>query len=79
MLDAAACEWVCRHVAPADLGTTPVYPVPLSDVPPALGGHLGGCGGFTGPALDLVRPPAQVTIDQVGVTDAPAVAEGSAK
>jgi NADH-quinone oxidoreductase subunit M len=32
-----------------------------------------------GPALNLVRPPAQVTIDQVGATDAPAVAEGSAK
>jgi len=32
-----------------------------------------------GPALDLVRPPAQVTIDQVGATDAPAVAEGSAQ
>ena len=32
-----------------------------------------------GPALNLVRPPAQVTIDQVGVTDAPAVAEGSAQ
>ncbi len=32
-----------------------------------------------GPALDLVRPPAQVTIDQVGVDDAPAVAEGSAQ
>jgi len=32
-----------------------------------------------GPALNLVRPPAQVTINQVGVTDAPAVAEGSAK
>jgi NADH-quinone oxidoreductase subunit M len=31
------------------------------------------------PALNLVRPPAQVTITQVGVTDAPAVAEGSAK
>ena len=30
-----------------------------------------------GPALDLVRPAAQVTIDQVGVADAPAVAEGS--
>lgn len=32
-----------------------------------------------GPALNLVRPPAQVTIDQVGVTDAPAVAQGSAQ
>jgi NADH-quinone oxidoreductase subunit M len=32
-----------------------------------------------GPALNLVRPPAQVTIDQVGVVDAPAVAEGSAQ
>jgi len=32
-----------------------------------------------GPALNLVRPAAQVTITQVGVTDAPAVAEGSAK
>jgi NADH-quinone oxidoreductase subunit M len=31
------------------------------------------------PALNLVRPAAQVTITQVGVTDAPAVAEGSAK
>lgn len=31
-----------------------------------------------GPALNLVRPPAQVTIDQVGVGDAPApIAEGS--
>ena len=32
-----------------------------------------------GPALSLVREPAQVTIDQVGATDAPAVAEGSAQ
>ncbi len=32
-----------------------------------------------GPALNLVRPAAQVTITQVGVTDAPAVAEGSAQ
>ncbi|GEL96308.1 NADH-quinone oxidoreductase subunit M [Cellulomonas composti] len=30
-----------------------------------------------GPALDLVRPPAAVTLDQVGVTDVPAAAEGS--
>ncbi|OJV75987.1 MAG: NADH-quinone oxidoreductase subunit M [Cellulomonas sp. 73-92] len=32
-----------------------------------------------GPALNLVREPAQVTIDQVGATDAPAVAEASAQ
>jgi NADH-quinone oxidoreductase subunit M len=30
-----------------------------------------------GPALDLVRPPASVTLEQVGVTDLPAAAEGS--
>jgi NADH-quinone oxidoreductase subunit M len=32
-----------------------------------------------GPALNLVRPPAQVTIDHVGADDAPAFAEGSAQ
>src|SRR6478735_3470236 len=30
-----------------------------------------------GPALDLVRPPASVTLEQVGVTDVPVAAEGS--
>ena len=30
-----------------------------------------------GPALDLVRPPASVALEQVGVTDLPAAAEGS--
>jgi len=32
-----------------------------------------------GPALNLVRPPAQVTIDHVGADDAPTIAEGSAQ
>ncbi|WP_029290208.1 NADH-quinone oxidoreductase subunit M [Cellulomonas sp. HZM] len=30
-----------------------------------------------GPALDLVRPPAHTTLEQVGVTDVPVTAEGS--
>jgi NADH-quinone oxidoreductase subunit M len=34
-------------------------------------------GFFPGPALDLVRPPANQTLQQVGVQDVPANAEGS--
>jgi NADH-quinone oxidoreductase subunit M len=34
-------------------------------------------GFLPGPALDLVSPPASVTLEQVGVTDVPAAAEGS--
>ena len=34
-------------------------------------------GFLPGPALDLVSPPASVTLEQVGVTDLPAAAEGS--
>jgi NADH-quinone oxidoreductase subunit M len=36
-------------------------------------------GFYPAPALDLVRPPAQVTIDHVGVADQPAAVEGSAQ
>ncbi len=45
-------ETVCRRIVPRDLGETPLYVVPLSQVRSMLGGPC-ACDGFTSPSLDL--------------------------
>jgi hypothetical protein len=45
-------EDLCRRIVPRDLGETPLYIVPLSQIRSMLGGPC-ACDGFTSPSLDL--------------------------
>jgi hypothetical protein len=45
-------EVLCRRIVPRDLGDTPLYIVPLSQIRSMLGGPC-ACDGFTSPSLDL--------------------------
>jgi hypothetical protein len=53
---AAEAAALCRLAAPIDLGETPVYVVPQSSLPPAMG-RGSFCLGYTTPALDLFLRP----------------------
>jgi hypothetical protein len=48
----ARAEALCRRIAPRDLGHTPLYIVPLSQIRSILGGPS-VCDGFTCPSLDV--------------------------
>jgi hypothetical protein len=45
-------ELLCQVVAPRDLANLPIYIVPVSRLPPDLGGQS-VCNGYTSPSLDL--------------------------
>jgi hypothetical protein len=52
---ATLCRWaedLCRRIVPRDLGDTPLYIVPLSQIQSMLGGPC-ACDGYTSPSLDL--------------------------